>query len=50
LLVWQTVQCFCLRGTVGQNRYGPNPIAFQAKDEQSLAEPQTQAASHQVGA
>ena len=24
--IWQIVECGCLRGTVGDNRYGPDPL------------------------
>ena len=27
ILVWALIELGCLRGTIGQNRYGPDPLA-----------------------
>lgn len=28
--VWQIIECGCLRGTAGDNRYGPDPVQIPA--------------------
>ena len=30
LSIWGFVELYCLRGTVGDNRYGPDPLAGRA--------------------
>jgi uncharacterized membrane protein YhaH (DUF805 family) len=27
--LWLVVECGCLRGTVGENRYGPDPLGLK---------------------
>ncbi len=33
--VWYFIEVFCLRGTIGENRYGPDPLATQSRQAAS---------------